>query len=251
MAWGDLATNQTVSFNNLQSAVNTGIFAQLNSIPASSEQITKSDASYYVQISTGYSPFQAKSSNQLVVQSDLQPAFTGSATWWYIAAHPENYGWSSSSDACSNYTSGSATTIYWNTSLAVSNAFFVPIYVNPAYYYVVMQGANPYWMTFNYNGYVLAAGVYYYKYTITSLDACVTAYSWDATYGTDFFNVCFELPQTVYTSTPTIGVGITVYINSSLTTALGSADYISFTAGGLIWNINSVGVITGDTGSAC
>lgn len=255
MAWGDLATNQCVSFNNLQSAVNIGIFAQLNSIPASSEQITKSDASFYAQIDTGYSPFQAKSSNQLVVQSDLRPSWSGSATWWYIAAHPENYGWNDSTDACANYTNGSATTIYWNTSLAVSNAFFVTIYVNPTYTYVVMVGGNPYWMTFNYNEYVLSAGTYYYKYTITALTDCApTAYTWfDSKVGNDFSNICFELSDTYYTSTPTIGVGTVLYYNPSLTIAVGGYDYFSTpsASSGLIWTMDGFGTITGDTGSTC
>jgi len=47
MSWAGLANNQTVSFNNLQNAVNTGVFTALTTIPVSSEQITKSDASTY------------------------------------------------------------------------------------------------------------------------------------------------------------------------------------------------------------
>jgi hypothetical protein len=74
MSWASLANNQCVSFNNLQNAVNTGVFTLKNSIPASSEQITKADADYYVNINTSYGPYAAKASNQLVVKSDLQAA---------------------------------------------------------------------------------------------------------------------------------------------------------------------------------
>jgi len=74
MSWAGISSNQCVSFNNLQNAVNTGVFTLKNSIPASSEQITKADADYYVNINTSYGPYAAKASNQLVVKSDLQAA---------------------------------------------------------------------------------------------------------------------------------------------------------------------------------
>jgi hypothetical protein len=74
MSWASIANNQTVSFNNLQDAVNTGVFTLKNSIPASTKQTTKAEADYYVNINTSYGPYAAKASNQLVVKSDLQAA---------------------------------------------------------------------------------------------------------------------------------------------------------------------------------
>jgi len=74
MSWAALANNQCISFNNLQNAVTTGVFTLKNTIPVSTEQITKSDADFYVFINTAYSPYAAKASNQLVVKSDLQAA---------------------------------------------------------------------------------------------------------------------------------------------------------------------------------
>lgn len=71
MSWAGLANNQCVSFNNLQDAVNNGFFTALASIPVSTEQITKTDASTYVNVDTSYGPYAAKASNQLVVKSDL------------------------------------------------------------------------------------------------------------------------------------------------------------------------------------
>ena len=72
MAWDDVVDNQTVSFNNLQSAVNQAVFVQKTSIPSSSEQITKTDADTYVYLNTAYVPYSDKTSNQLVVKSNLQ-----------------------------------------------------------------------------------------------------------------------------------------------------------------------------------
>lgn len=73
MSWAGIANNQCISFNNLQDAVTTGVFALKNSIPVSTEQITKADADYYVYIDTAYGPYASKASNQLVVKSNLQP----------------------------------------------------------------------------------------------------------------------------------------------------------------------------------
>lgn len=84
MSWAGIANNQTVSFNNLQDAVNNNVFALKNAIPASNEQITKADADYYVYINTSYGPYAAKASNQLVVKSDLQAQVTSYPyTIWY------------------------------------------------------------------------------------------------------------------------------------------------------------------------
>ena len=67
MSWAGIASNQTVTCNNLQDAVNNGIFYQKNTIPATNECITKADAEYYVDINA----ISGKTSNQLVVKSNL------------------------------------------------------------------------------------------------------------------------------------------------------------------------------------
>jgi hypothetical protein len=67
MSWAGLANNQTVSFNNLQDAVDNSIFTQKMGIPSSTEQITKSDALLYVYVQA----IPSKSMGQLVVKSDL------------------------------------------------------------------------------------------------------------------------------------------------------------------------------------
>jgi hypothetical protein len=72
MSWAGLANNQTVSFNNLQNAVDNSVFTVKNTIPSSNEQITKSDADFYVYIQA----IPSKSNDQLVVKSDLVSSIT-------------------------------------------------------------------------------------------------------------------------------------------------------------------------------
>jgi hypothetical protein len=74
MPWNTLAFNQTVSFNNLQNAVNTGVFTAKTTIPVSNECITKTDANTYVNINTSNPGYVAKAANQLVVKDDLSTA---------------------------------------------------------------------------------------------------------------------------------------------------------------------------------
>lgn len=76
MSWAGIANNQTVTFNNLQDAVNNNIFLQKNIIPASNECITKTDANNYVYLNTNNSGYAAKASNQLVTKQDLQGTVT-------------------------------------------------------------------------------------------------------------------------------------------------------------------------------
>jgi hypothetical protein len=71
MSWAGIAANQCVSLNNLQNAVDTSVFTLKNTIPAGLKQITKAEAGFYVNINQGFAPYAAKSSNQLVVKSNL------------------------------------------------------------------------------------------------------------------------------------------------------------------------------------
>jgi hypothetical protein len=93
MSWASIASNQCVSFNNLQDAVTTGVFTLKNAIPVSLEQITKADANYHVYINTSYGPYASKASNQLVVKSNLQ------AITYFILA----YNISDPAEACTLY----------------------------------------------------------------------------------------------------------------------------------------------------
>lgn len=71
MSWSSIADNQTVSYNNLQDAVNTGQLTAKTTIPSSNQQVTKAAADTYVEVNSNYPSFAAKASNQLIVKSNL------------------------------------------------------------------------------------------------------------------------------------------------------------------------------------
>jgi hypothetical protein len=73
MPWSTIANNQTVSWDNLQNAVDNNVFIKIGAIPPSgvsgSRQVTKLGALTTVDIQS--SPLAGKSNNQLVVKSEL------------------------------------------------------------------------------------------------------------------------------------------------------------------------------------
>jgi hypothetical protein len=114
MSWAGLANNQTVSFNNLQNAVDTSVFTVKNTIPSSNEQITKSDADFYVYIQA----IPSKSNNQLVVKSNLTAETINSVTIWFNNIQdgdpPYPYGYIDAGTACSQGgNSGAFATVYY------------------------------------------------------------------------------------------------------------------------------------------
>jgi hypothetical protein len=107
MSWAGLANNQTVSFNNLQNAVDNSIFTAAQAIPASNEQITKADALLYVYVQA----IPSKSNSQLVVKSDL----VSSTVTVFISICGEN------ADGSGNVN------VYAYSSVAVDTSINVPI----------------------------------------------------------------------------------------------------------------------------
>lgn len=73
MSWAGISSNQTITFNNLKDAVNTGVFTLKNGIPSSQECITKTDANFFVNINTSIGSYASKSAQQLVYKADLVP----------------------------------------------------------------------------------------------------------------------------------------------------------------------------------
>ena len=73
MSWAGIASNQTVSWANLQDAVNNNVFIQIGLIPPtgipSNREITKTGALSAVDIQSA--PLAGKTNNQLVVKSNL------------------------------------------------------------------------------------------------------------------------------------------------------------------------------------
>lgn len=103
MSWSGIASNQCVSRNNLQDAVNNGVFTLKNTIPTGTKQITKNEAEYYVNLNTAYAPLAAKTFNQLVVKSNLQACtnLPYSHTIYTDSLEGNYYGFSTTSAACS------------------------------------------------------------------------------------------------------------------------------------------------------
>jgi len=73
MSWKSIAGNQTVSRENLQNAVDTGVFVQKAPIPSgyATKQITKAETDSYIATWELYPPYRNKTPNQLPVKSDL------------------------------------------------------------------------------------------------------------------------------------------------------------------------------------
>jgi hypothetical protein len=174
MSWLGIANNQTVSFDNLQDAVTTGYFYALASIPSSLEQITKVDASTYVSIDTAYAPYAAKTSNQLVVKSDLKPIFSYSGTFYYnLGVKFFWYGWDTDFNACSNYSTADSTLISWNGTLGIGTLVFIPncsvdTSIDP--YYVIFFSGVAYWVTLIDEYYDPTTGTC--AYSITDIGTC-------------------------------------------------------------------------------
>jgi hypothetical protein len=125
MSWAGLASNQCVSRNNLQNAVNTGVFVLKNTIPAGTKQITKDEANSYVYIN----PIPSKASNQLVVKSNLTAAslLPYSYTLFLNGIDGTVYiGYTTSAGACA---STFGVTVYSNSSsIAVGTALYYDAY---------------------------------------------------------------------------------------------------------------------------
>jgi hypothetical protein len=137
MSWAGISSNQCVSCNNLQDAVNTGVFTLKNAIPATTKQITKTEAANYVNLNTAYAPFASKASNQLVVKSNLQACVNLPYSYTlYVNYSDGNYvaGVGSSSAACALTTAftvySSSSTIGVGTTLYVDSCGLEQLYAN-------------------------------------------------------------------------------------------------------------------------
>lgn len=149
--WAATANNETISFNNLQNGVDTGVLSQKAAIPASNEQITKADANIYVNIDTSFAPYAAKASNQLVVKSNLRSVvnvvFTNGIIWFGIANNETTSspiqllcGWNNSNDdgriyRSTNYGSSYASVLTINQRLY--RVGFLPNFRHASYLSVV------------------------------------------------------------------------------------------------------------------
>jgi hypothetical protein len=257
MSWAGIAANQCVSRNNLQDAVTTGVFTLKNTIPAGTKQITKNEAEYYVNLNTAYSPFAAKSNNQLVVKSNLQACtnlpYSYTLYYFYDDGDPTMWiaGFSNTTDACDAVSESltvysSSSSIVIGTYLYVDSCGNIPLtaLTSGETYKYYKIGTN--YITFgNYDGMTDA---------IDSIGACsVTAYSYNVRLDeTSISNVCFQPFTTIYSSNPEFTEGITLYFDSGLTSVVTGYMYVSFLGTSEIFDLNiGTGVVLANTGLNC
>lgn len=167
MPWSTLAPNQLVTFNNLQDAVNTGVFTLKNGIPVSQECITKADADYFVNINTSYPSYAAKTSNQLVAKQDLV-ASSPTNTVVYVASsglYPVSGNtFASSTGVITNYFSTSVTlfAVFNSAGLSsgtISNDNMAIVPLSPSTISGSITGTGQ--LFFSINPYTLAANTAY------------------------------------------------------------------------------------------
>jgi hypothetical protein len=127
MSWAGIASNQCVSRNNLQDAVNNGVFTLKNTIPAGTRQITKAEANNYVNLDSSYAPFAAKSFNQLVVKSNLQACINLPYSYTLVYQYDDGpgylAGYTTSSAAC-GATSVTITVYSSSSSITAGTALY-------------------------------------------------------------------------------------------------------------------------------
>jgi hypothetical protein len=111
MAYNDLGQNQTISFTNLQSGVDQGVFTAKTTIPISTKQITKTEADTYVNINTSLPTYAVKASNQLVTKEDLSGITSASPYIMYGVAGTAAY---KSTDGGATFTALSGLTSAYN-----------------------------------------------------------------------------------------------------------------------------------------
>ncbi len=258
MAWIDVANNQTVSFNNLQSAVNNGVFTAKTSIPATNEQITKTDANTYVNINTSYGPYAAKASNQLVVKSDLQAVITSYAhtIYYYTTCYFDGFyieqGASSADIACSS--NAYSITLY-STDFALGNGsilYYDSALNSPWYSDTACGGSAGYFKVGDYSfryynieiedpwqiqDYTLCAGQTAYSFGGCGKGSSVSAACSDATSNN----------RTFYSECSVLSAGCSLFNNSDLTNPVTE----SFAFADASWDMDGNGIITAYSSVQC
>jgi hypothetical protein len=258
MAWIDVANNQTVSFNNLQSAVNNGVFTAKTSIPATNEQITKTDANTYVNINTSYGPYAAKASNQLVVKSDLQAVITSYAhtIYYYTTCYWDGLyleaGAPSASTACSSnaysitlysadfalgngsylYYDSNLSNLWYSDELCGGGAGYFKVGDYSFQFYPPSVEQNPQIQNFT-----LCAGQTAYSFGNCGKGSSVAAACSDATSNN----------RTFYSECSVLTAGCSLFNNSNLTNPVTE----SYTFADANWDMDGYGVIVAYSSIQC
>ena len=177
MSWVALATNQGVSFNDLQDAVNTSVFTSTtSSIPVSNQLIQKSQLTTYINNDTTNAGYIAASNNQILVKSTITapPNYTISFQWRIAAgssgtpigkiAYSTNSG--------TSWTMGSTTTLGTGGSYTSANPSSISVSNNSSLWIGVLNSSAVN-TQFNVGNGLAPSSVYCgesspYKFTITS-----------------------------------------------------------------------------------
>lgn len=250
MSFASLGQYQTVSFSNLSNAVTNGVFQLVSSITSTNEQITKSDASTYVNINTTITSYSSKSSNQLVVKRDLVPNFQYSGTLYYVSGSDPMIGWSTSNNACSNYSGNLTRTAYWNGTLGVGTTVFTNANTidGTNKYFVVYDGSN--YQAIELTTYITIISQYpggsIWGYYVNSITTCVVSYAFnfDSTSYSLAADACifYSTNFTVYADTSS-GISVTrFFTDSGLTSPFsGNGNYYSWENGVVNGTVDSAG----------
>lgn len=259
MSWASIADNQTVSCQNLQNAVNNGVFTLKNTIPSSDpaafEQITKADADYYVNINTAYAPYAAKSSNQLVVKSDLDPVITSFAhtIYYYTTCYYDGFyveqGASSASTAC---TSNAYSITLYSADFALGNGslLYTDSNLTNPWYSDEVCGTPGYFKvdTYSFRYFTLDEVWQIQNYTLCSGQ---TAYSFgNCGKGSSISAACSDATannRTFYSECSVLSAGCSLFNNSDLTNPVTEA----YTFADANWDMDGYGVIVAYSSTQC
>jgi hypothetical protein len=257
MSWASIANNQTVSFSNLADAVANGVFTQKAAIPDSNEQITKADADTYVNINTSYPSYAAKSSNQLVVKSNLDPVITSfshvvyyySTCYWdglYLESGAGSNDIACSSNAysitlySSDFALGNGSLLYYDSGL--SNPFYGDSYCGTPGYYKTGDYSFRYFspgleLPDQIQDYTLCDGVTAYSFSGCGVGNSVGAACSDAA----------SNPKTFYSECSTLSAGCSLFYDSALTNPI-THPYAQAQA---TWDMDLYGVIVAYSSVQC
>lgn len=253
MSWAGLTSDQGITRNNLQDAVNNSVFVLKNSIPADTKLITKLEAAYYVYLDTSYAPFAAKANNQLVVKSNLVAATPAPYSFTlYVADLGLGEGYSTTGGACS-------ASVYTYTVYSFSSSIVVGtnLYSDPygtQIYLSSYDTATPYfkygssYITFEnwestYTGFevrsVTSCGPVYYTYTVRLSNNLGT--------------ICTDPTYTVYSTSVLLTTGAFIFYDTALTNPVTGYDYVVLASGSPnIYYMNpGTGELTSYTGIDC
>ena len=275
-SYAALASNESVSFQNLADAVTYGDLPGTGTtVTPSSELVTKADVSTYVGINTSNVYYSALSSGEVVAKRDLTPYYYSYTVYMYTGYDGgTSGGWANSTDACNYATSGLCTTYATNTVYSPSSSLSTSasIYWYDGYNYQpwsfsVNTGgcSSPYNYTTGYWAYYPAGNSaielnHSGTGQIITMTSCVTYYTYVLNNSGTGQSSCSAARSGstggpgVYSNTGSLINGATyLYTDAGLTTPYnGGGNWYCITISGTKWafQLSSTGLVT-NLSSSC